>query len=84
MIRDQPAPPTFERSPDPPAAGPGLLDHLSTAVLVLDRRSMIERMNPAAEALLDTSMQAARGTPLSALVAASELLDAFDRVLDTG
>ena len=29
-------------------------------------------------------MQAACGAPLSALVAAGELLDAFDRVLDTG
>ena len=41
-------------------------------------------MNPAAETLLDTSMQAAGGAPLSVLVDAGELLDAFDRVLDTG
>ena len=84
MTRNQPAPPTFEHRPDPPATGSDLLDYLSTAVLVLDRRSVIERMNSAAEALLDTSMQAACGAPLSALVAADELLDAFDRVLDTG
>ena len=83
MTRNQPTPPTFAHSPDPTATGSGLLDYLSTAVLVLDRRSVIEQMNSAAEALLDTSMQAACGAPLSALVAADELLDAFDRVLDT-
>ena len=84
MTRNQPTPPTFERTPDPQATGSGLLDYLSTAVLVLDRRSVIEQMNSAAEALLDTSTQAACGSALSALVAGGELLDAFDRVLDTG
>ena len=61
----------------------GLFDHLTTAVLVLEQRSVIERMNAAAESLLDTSIQAACGSPLSNLVAAGELLDAVDRVLDT-
>ena len=60
-----------------------MIDHLTTAVLVLGRGPVIERMNPAAEALLETSIQAARGAPLSGLVAAGELLDAVDRVLDT-
>lgn len=83
MTPDQPTPPRSASDPDARATGPGLLDHLSTAVLVLDRRTVIERMNSAAEALLDTSVQAARGTPLSTLVATGELLDAFDRVLDT-
>ena len=83
MTRDQPTPPTSAPIPDAPATGPGLLDYLSTAVLVLDRRSVIEQMNSAAEALFDTSMQAACGAPLSTLVTAGELLDAFDRVLDT-
>ena len=41
-------------------------------------------MNPSAETLLDTSMQAARGAPLSDFVAAGELLEAIERVLDTG
>ena len=44
---------------------------------------MIERMNAAAESLLDTSILAARGSPLSDLVAAGELLDAVGRVFDT-
>lgn len=60
-----------------------MIDHLATAVLVLERGATIEGMNPAAEALLDTSAQAARGAPLSDLVAAGELLDAADRVLHT-
>ena len=64
-------------------AAPELIDHLTTGVLVLDRGSVIERMNSAVEALLDTSMQTACGAPLSDLVAAGELLDAVDRVLDT-
>ena len=83
MTRDQPTPPGSALNPDAVSTGAGLLDYLSTAVLVLDRRSVIEQMNSAAEALLDTSMQAACGAPLSTLVAAGELLDAFDRVLDT-
>ena len=84
MTRDRTVPPESVLDPAASTTSPGLLDHLWTAVLVLDRRSVIERMNSAAEALLDTSMQAACGAPLSALVAAGELLDAFDRVLDTG
>ena len=83
MTRVQPTPPRPARHPDAPSLGSGLLDHLTTAVLVLDRGAVIERMNSAAEALLDTSTQAVRGAPLSELVAAGELLDAVDRVLDT-
>lgn len=92
MIRAESTVPNSAPDPSGPATGAAigpaivtaLLDHLSTAVLVLDRRSVLERMNPAAEALLDTSMQAAGGAPLSAIVDAGELLDALDRVLDTG
>ena len=47
MTEDQPTPPGSARNPDTASAGPGLLDYLSTAVLVLDRRSVIERMNSA-------------------------------------
>ena len=61
----------------------GLIDYLTTAVLVLGRGSAIEQMNSAAETLLDTSMQAARDAPLSELVAAGELLDAVDRVFES-
>ena len=71
------------RETDLPSPVPGLIDHLTTAVLVLGRGSVIERMNSAAEALLDTSMQAAHRAPLSELVAAGELFDAIERVLDT-
>ena len=60
-----------------------MIDHLTTGVLVLDRGSVIVQMNSAVETLLDTSMQAARGAPLSDFVAAGELLDAVDRVFDT-
>ena len=67
-----------------PFENPGLLDHLTTAVLVLEAGSVIEQMNSAAEALLDTSVQTARGARLSELVIGGELLEAIDRVLDTG
>ena len=79
----QPTPPARSRSPETDPPGIGLVEHLTTAVLVLEQGLVIERMNAAAEALLDTSIQAARGSPLSDLVAAGELLDAVDRVLDT-
>ena len=67
-----------------PFENPGLLDHLTTAVVVLEAGSVIAQMNAAAEALLDTSVQAARGARLSELVTGGELLEAIDRVLDTG
>ena len=66
------------------ATDSGLVDHLSTAVLVIERGSVIAQMNSAAQALLDTSEQAARGTRLSDLVAAGELLDAIERVGERG
>ena len=66
------------------ATDPGLVDHLATGVLVLERGSEIARMNSAAQALLDTSIRTARGTPLSDLIAADELFDAIDRVLVSG
>ena len=83
VTRIRSTPSASARRSDGSSYGAGLLDHLTTAVLVLERGSVIERMNSAAEALLDTSMQAARGVPLSELVAEGELLDAVDRVLDT-
>ena len=71
------------RESDAPSPGSGVIDYLTTAVLVLGRGSVIEQMNSAAETLLDTSMQAARDAPLSELVAAGELLDAVDRVFES-
>ena len=44
---------------------PGLIDYLTTAVVVLEAGSVIAPMNAAAEALPDTSVQAARGARLS-------------------
>ena len=44
---------------------PGLIDYLTTAVVVLEAGSVIEQINSAAEALLDTSVQTARGARLS-------------------
>ena len=70
------------RGTDVPSDGTAVIDHLTTAVLVLAGGSTVERMNPAAEALLDTSLQAACGVALSDLVVAGELLDAVDRVVD--
>ena len=83
MTRNPPAPRSAPRSPDVLSSRTELVDHLTTAVLMLGPGSVIERMNPAAEALLDTSTQAACGMPLLALVAAGELIDAVDRVLHT-
>ena len=83
MAESQPTPPTHARNGEISRPGIGLIDHLTTAVLVLDQGSVIERMNAAAESLLDTSLQAARGSPLSDFVTAGELPDAVDRVLDT-
>ena len=81
MTRILSMPPKSVREADAPSPGAGLIEHLTTAVLVLGRGSVIERMNSAAEALLDTSMQAACGAPLSELVAEGEFLDAIHRVL---
>lgn len=84
MTRSRPTFPAAVCGPVAASTVPGLIDHLTTAVLVLERGSVIEQMNSAAEALLDTSMQAARGARLAELVAGGELLEAIDRVLDTG
>ena len=83
MARIPPLPAKTVRTPDHPPADAGLVEHLATAVLVLERGTVIEQMNSAAQTLLDTSVQAARGTPLSDLVVAGELLDAIVRVRDT-
>ena len=55
-----------------------------TPGLVLGADSVSERMNSAAEALLDTDIQTAHGIRLSDLVAGGGLLEAIGRVLDTG
>ena len=83
MSGSQPTPPTHARSSETSWPGIGLIDHLTTAVLVLEQGSIIERMNASAESLLDTSLQAARGSPLSDFVTAGELSGAVDRVFDT-
>ena len=83
MARLPPLPAKTVRTPDHSPADAGLVEHLATAVLVLERGTVIEQMNSAAQTLLDTSVQTARGIPLSDLVAAGELLDAIVRVCDT-
>ncbi|WP_163578192.1 nitrogen regulation protein NR(II) [Halomonas faecis] len=45
-----------------------LLEHLTTAVLLLDERLAVRWMNPAAEALLAVSLGRVTGTPLPALL----------------
>ena len=84
MVRIQPLPAKAAPAAGFPAPDPGLVDHLATGVLVLDRGSIVAQMNSAAQSLLETSVQAARGVPLSDLVAAGELLDAIDRVRISG
>ena len=83
MTGNQTTPSTHFGGLESPSHDLGLFDHLTTAVLVLTRGSMVEWMNAAAESLLDTSTQAARGSPLSDFVTAGDLLDAVERALDT-
>ena len=53
MNTDQSTPPKPALAPGAPATGPGLLDHLSTAVLVLDRGRVVA--NGSHDELLATS-----------------------------
>src|SRR5690606_8713001 len=48
-----------------------LLDHLSTATLLVDPQGCIGYLNPAAEALLEASSQRALGQPLTGLFRSS-------------
>ena len=84
MARTQASASKTARGADIRATDPGLVDHLATGVLVLERGSEIARMNSAAQALLDTSIRTARGAALSELVAAGALFDAIDRVRASG
>ncbi|TFH87794.1 nitrogen regulation protein NR(II) [Billgrantia azerbaijanica] len=49
-----------------------LMEHLTTAVLLLDERLTVRWMNPAAEALLAVSLGRVTGMPLSVLLAADD------------
>ena len=62
-----------------------LLDHLNTAVLLLDQALLLRYMNPAAEALLSLSAARALGRPLpSYLLADEDAAGALQRCLDQG
>jgi two-component system nitrogen regulation sensor histidine kinase GlnL len=61
-----------------------LLDHLTTAVVVLDRNCCLYHMNPAAEELLETSTQHSRQAPLRELLRNSDtLLQGIESVADS-
>jgi len=61
-----------------------LLDHLTTAVVVLDRNCCLYHMNPAAEELLETSTQHSRQVPLRELLRNSDtLLQGIESVADS-
>ncbi len=60
-----------------------MLDHMTTAVLLFDDVPRLVDMNPAAEELLDMSVNTVRGTALGSLFSeATEYLSAMRRVLE--
>ena len=60
------------------------LDHMTTAIVIVDRRMELLDMNPAAEALLDVSLNQRMGQPLADLLAQPEpLIRALRRVIDS-
>ena len=62
-----------------------MLDHLSTAIILLDENLLICELNPAAENLLGISESRARHTPLLPLVDDDqEFRDVLIRVLESG
>jgi len=62
-----------------------VLDHMTTAVLLFDAVPSLVDMNPAAEELLDTSLNKVRGSPLTSLFTEARVYQgALRRVLDTG
>jgi two-component system nitrogen regulation sensor histidine kinase GlnL len=62
-----------------------VLDHMTTAVLLFDAAPSLVDMNPAAEELLDTSLNKVRGSALTSLFTDARVyLGALRRVLDTG
>jgi len=84
MARDQSSP--EKRVPRPPAIEPwAILETLSTAVLVVDGELRVLDLNPAAEALVELSANALRGTPVAGLWPdAARWSDALARVMETG
>ncbi len=60
------------------------LDHMTTAIVIVDRRMELLDMNPAAEALLDVSLNQRIGQPLADLLAQPDTLTrALRRVIDS-
>jgi two-component system nitrogen regulation sensor histidine kinase GlnL len=64
---------------------PALLEHLSVAVLWLDEHLQLAYLNPAAEALLGTSLHQAHGEPVHSLLAGEPMLpEQMQHSLDSG
>lgn len=62
-----------------------ILDHMATAVLVLDKTLCIEYMNSAAESLLHSSSTHAQGQPLHELILrADKIIPALQSALEEG
>ena len=62
-----------------------ILDHMATAVVVLDEALCIESMNSAAESLLHSSSMHAQGQPLHELILrADKIIPAMQSALDEG
>ncbi len=62
-----------------------VLDHMTTAVLLFDSATALVDMNPAAEELLDMSVNKVRGAPLGSLFTDARVYEsAMRRVLHTG
>ena len=62
-----------------------LLDHLTTAVVVLDRDFCLYHLNPAAEELLETSDRHSHNVPITDLLRYNEeLIQSLNAVLESG
>ena len=57
------------------------LDHMTTAIMIVDRRMELVDMNPAAEALLDVSLNQRIGQPLGDLLSQPDRLTGALRVM---
>ncbi|MGB1270694.1 MAG: PAS domain-containing protein, partial [Endozoicomonas sp.] len=56
-----------------------ILDNLNTAVIVMDQNLRILTLNPAAEALLDTSVKRVQQQPVTTLIPQDDLPTDLDR-----
>lgn len=62
-----------------------LLEHITTAVVMMDGETRVQHLNPAAEMLFRVSLRQVSGQPLLAFAPSAELLDKLVRdVVETG